>query len=397
MSRSPSRPEPRTRHAFAVAAEAVTPVVGSLLILGITVVGIAAALLWGGPELDRLEERGAQLAMIGEFREVRRDTLVLSLSDSARVPRISMDQGDLNLVEGTRIQIAATFDDLQLGAPDCTIHVTKLGVSGNNDQFAISTTAGCDNFEVSDNDLLTCAASTQCLRIYKVTGSNVNGARGTIVSSSGGDHVVAVSDGSPSVAQDLLASSWLFELGPGGTPPARGAAWVDVWNFRTTALEWSMPGRTGVSVYYEAGAIFATTRGTVSLVDAPPMDEEAYLTQDFVWRMPTMSGQTDGVSGRTVASMFVGLVGADQRTSRDDTQSLRLDFDGRYAEAWCNTLRLRTSDLQYGTYAEDPSFSCSAGDANGVRSIGYTTVDPITAVSTTFPFELFHARITTNL
>ncbi len=390
-----SRSEPLQRRSFADAIAAVTPVVGALLILGITVVGIAAALFWGAPELEKIEERGAQIAMIGEFREVRRDALVLSLSDSARVPQLTVEYGDLSLVEGTRIQIAATFDDLEANAPGCTIHVTKLAVGGNNDQFAVSA-PGCSNFAVAADDALTCAAGTECLRIYKITGSNLNGARGTIVSTTGSDHVVAVNDGTPATAQDLLASSWLFELADGGNPGLRSAAWVDVWNFRSVGLEWSMPGSSDVSVFYEAGAIFASSNGVISLTDAPPMDEEAFLTQDYVWRIPTMTGEFSSVGAPTTARMFVGLVGAEQRTSRDDTQSLRLDFDGAYAQAWCNTMRLRSADLLFGSYTEDPAFSCATGDANGVRSISYTTVDEFD-VATTFPFELFHARITTNL
>ncbi len=394
MSRSASRPEFRPIRRLLPSQDAVTPVVGALLILGITVVGIAAALFWGAPELEKLDEQGAQVAMIGDFRDVRRDILVLSLSDSARVPQISMEKGDLALVEGTRMTIGARFATLAGPASDCSIHVTKIGVGGNTDQFAISA-PDCPDFKVAADDALNCAAPAQCLRIYRVTGSNLNGARGTIVSSSGTDHVVSVSDGSPSVAQDLSASSWLFELGPPGPQPLRTSAYADVWSFRTTALKWSLQGLTNVEVYYEAGAIFSTRFGSITLVEAPPMDEEAYLTQDFVWRLPTLSGPLDGLSGRQDARMFVGLVGADQRTSRDDVSEVRLDFEGPYAQAWCNTMRLRNADLQFGTYNQDPSFTCDSGDANGVRSIRFTTVDD-DGNPTTFPFELFHARITTN-
>ncbi len=372
--------------------------VGGLLILGITVIGMVGALFWGAPELEKLDERGAQVAMIGDFRDVRRDTLVLSLSDSARVPRIAVEKGQLDLVEGTRIQIGATFDGLADFDPSCAIHVTQLAVAGNADQFAVSA-PGCDDigtFAVSGDDGFSCATAP-CLRVYKVTGSNLNAASAFVVSGPiGDDWVIRVEDGSPATAQDMLQHTWLFEVGPAATPPSRGAAWADIWSFRTLGLEWSMPGRTDVSVYYEAGAIFTSRNGAISLMDAPPMDEEAYLTQDFVWRLLTMSGSYDGITAPSNARMFVGLIGADQRTSRDDAVEVRMDFAGAFAQAWCNTMRLRSDDLQFGSYNEDPAFTCNAGDANGVRSIIYTTVDG-GGSPTSFPFELFHARITTNL
>src|SRR5687767_12502039 len=82
--------------------EAVSPVIGTILILAITVIGIASLLLWGGPTLERVQSQNAAVAMQGEFEGLRDASQELSVPDHSRFPAISMPSGEVSLAPGTR-------------------------------------------------------------------------------------------------------------------------------------------------------------------------------------------------------------------------------------------------------------------------------------------------------
>jgi FlaG/FlaF family flagellin (archaellin) len=60
---------------------AVSPVIGSVLILVITVLGIAGVLYWGAPMIERIQVQNAQAAMVGEFEDLRDSSRELSVPD----------------------------------------------------------------------------------------------------------------------------------------------------------------------------------------------------------------------------------------------------------------------------------------------------------------------------
>ncbi len=104
--------------------EAITPVIGSILILGISVLGIAAIMAWGAPALQILEEQNAQYAMLGEFEEVRQNSLALTITDGSRLPRVNLGSGEF-MVEPDRNRSMGQF----------TLR-TKKGIGGPSGRYA---------------------------------------------------------------------------------------------------------------------------------------------------------------------------------------------------------------------------------------------------------------------
>src|SRR5688572_28001382 len=142
---------------------AVTPVVGAILILAITILGIAGVLYWGAPMIDRIQSRNSQVAVVGEFQDLRDASSILSVPDHSRFPTIVIPRGELSLEEGTRIMVTSNrdYDGTANDFPNCDFRVTNANWDGSpTSTVSTATTTGCRTTGTS-------------LKVYSVSGSTL--------------------------------------------------------------------------------------------------------------------------------------------------------------------------------------------------------------------------------
>lgn len=364
--------------------DAVTPVIGSILILAITILGIAGILLWGAPTLQSIQDQNAQAGMVGEFQEMRRDSLVLSITDSSRVPRVNLETGTFGLQEGTRIMVSSMHDP---GFGDCGFHVTGWQAAPVR-QFSVDMT-DCRTFDTSGCPV---AAGEVCLRVFDVSGGNTFEKDITYdTSSTAPIHTFTLDDADA----DLTEGDWRFMISDGSANTD-----ADAWLLSTQALHWQLDSQRELAVRLEGGAIFSQQGETVFLQENPPISEEAFGNAgDFVLRLPTYTTNSQTtLSGRGSPSVFLSLVGQNLRISTDEAYMVRFDFHGTFAEGWCNGLLFRNAQLAEGEYQDEDGATniCTTPD-DDVWSLRYTRDAGAGTAPDPFAFEFIHARITTSL
>lgn len=354
--------------------EAVTPVLGSIMILGITVVGIAGIMLWGGPAVLRVQEQGAQAAMVGEFAELRELSLSLSVTDTSRIPGLSMGQGTFGIEPGTTIEFGADLD------ATCRLDVTE--VQALQIKF---TATGCGL--INDGSVVACGGGETCFNIHRVDTDNPIR---TVAVASTSMSPVGPSDSTPGVdytvdvaAVDLTTGGWMFELRTFGATEPKS----QVWRETTVAHHWQMKGDSLVQLHHEAGAIFASVDDRDFMIEAPPLSEEAFGLEWFWFRMPVMDGPDRSITGKLTQEVSLVLDRSPVRISSDDLYRVRMSFIGDYAESWCDNLLFRDFSAP-GTWTS--SNACAAG-ADARRDVQY--------VPDTVPDELefSHAYISTSI
>lgn len=338
--------------------DAVTPVIGTVIVLAITVAGIGMALFMGGPVLVRLRERAALENVVGQFEDVRVAANDMYIPDESRYPTISIPAGQLILGQGSHMLVTVNNDATK---PDCDFRVTEW--ADWNNQLAVSFPAA------TCRTMMACPATgtNACLQVHRV-----DGATETAVTASGA--------GSITLGEDLSKDSdYVFRI-----LDSASAIQAQAWLFHMDRLSWN----TGaVDAAYEGGGIFAQEGEGFYLASSPLVSEDP-LSGPFFLRVPTL--QDSAYGGFTGSgSHSVGLV-MDSGHLRVDlalANLVRLDFHGDLAEPWCNAFLLRdvlaSLDGDYyrdvakptGTPAHgdnDPAHACSGGNAaDGVRSVKY--------------------------
>lgn len=357
--------------------EAVTPVVGTIMILAITVLGIGAIMLWGAPTLQAIQDRNAVVSMQGEFIEVRTGTLDLMIDKSSRVPQVVMESGHLGIEQGTRFLITSDeFDEEGGGYVGCSMVVT-----GWTDGGAFDIDQGCTALNSAPAvDCETAAAGGLCLLVSAVTGSNEADADlSPTVTNTGSTWQFSFDD-----ASDLSTGTWVLRL-----YDEDGDVAAQSWILETDRLAWDLSTVSGsYGVHLEGGAVFETNGIRTFLVKSPALQEDASGLDDVFLRIPTyLDGERSSVSGGNTIGVFIGQVGNNHvRVQSDATDQIRYAFDGDLAESWCNSFLARNTLFSPARYAEPTTSSC----ADSPAVVTYDT-------GGSFPFELSHARISTRL
>lgn len=362
----------RVRAPLGTDERGVTPVIGSIMVLAITVLGIAGVMLWGAPTIQRIQDRNAQVGMIGEFDDIRLSALALSVPDASRTPTLVMQEGRLFIQDGTTYMVTVSHD--AGGAYEaCDFHVTGWS-TGAVDVFAASGT-GCRTIRVG-TECDTLDATQACLEVHEVSGSNLIE---KTVARSGADYQVA--------GEDLTDGNWLFRLTNDEVTSLE--VYAESFLVRSHMHSWRLESPIDArEVHQDGGAVFSRGGGTWFLESDVPFQEDAFGSGDYVLWLRTFSAISENaIEGRGSVSIFLGLVGSYTRVSVDDALRVRYDFDGELAEPWCRALLARNDDLTGDPYAE--ATSCT----DDVPSVVYTR----DAGATAFTFEFLHANVRTSL
>lgn len=92
--------------------DAITPIVGTMLVFVIIFGGMAGALVFGVPAINGLQDRAAVDDMATQLQAVRREAERLTAEGAGAVVALAPSQGSINLEEGTRMAVAISYDGL---------------------------------------------------------------------------------------------------------------------------------------------------------------------------------------------------------------------------------------------------------------------------------------------
>lgn len=365
---------------------AVTPVVGTILILLISVLGVGAIMAWGGPTVQKIQDRNALTAMVQEFEDIRTKSVGLTVAENAALPTIVLTNGDLSIQNGSRIMVTINVTD---GTQGCNFHVygwndaTPATISydapGPSSSACGKDPDGAGN-NYKDFDF----------EVWQVTGASVT----RVVHNQNITAGTGITCGSNCSALDFSQGDWLFQI-TNVHGDSRTFVYAEAWLFTTEQIRWSLQtSQKDMAVMTEGGAIFSYLDGTYFLERFPRIQEDAFGNDDTVARLFSYkpSANLASASGHGQYSIALSLEGNHLRNSTTAAGQVRFDFAGELAEAWCNSLINRNADINENRYSEDPSFTCASGNIESIRSVTYRP--PGTA---TFPFEFIHAIIKSTL
>ncbi len=362
--------------------EAITPVIGSILILGISVLGIAAIMAWGAPALQILEEQNAQYAMLGEFEEVRQNSLALTITDGSRLPRVNLGSGEFMVEPGTRIAVTTVFAGPTAAIPDCRMDLQDWAAADDT-QVSIDVVDCLQTRVETGSPGCPGASEAMCVRAYQVDGRKFT----QVLAESNS----VIGSGTGTLTLDLPTSfatgSWLVRLEdrPGGI------VYAETWVIEYQALHWQINGRTDPFLRLEAGALFSGEGERRFLEQAPPIAEQAFGSDELILRWPMLEGPAVDRSGLQSLTVFLRLEDNLLRVD-DDVRTVQYDFEGEFASAWCMGLSFR-DDLVDGGFAYRqpyPDRACSGSTHDDER---YTIVYDRDAGTTPFPFAFTHVQI----
>lgn len=140
--------------------DAITPIVGTMLVFVIIFGGMAGALIFGVPAIKGLQDRASVDDMATQLQAVRREAERLTAEGSGASVALAPSQGSINLEEGTRMAVAISYN----GASAQQGLALAWGKGGKKQNIA-NTPQHCD-FHLQDwadkNDLVTLVAK-DCL------------------------------------------------------------------------------------------------------------------------------------------------------------------------------------------------------------------------------------------
>jgi hypothetical protein len=361
--------------------EAVTPVIGSILILAITVLGVAGIMLWGAPAIQRIQDQNAQLAMVGEFQDLRQASLALSVPDATRTPTVIIQDGTIGIRNASRFLVAASHD-LSASYLDCNFHASNWH-SGAADSFTV-TNPSC-RIPLGTSSCTPPLSSNQaCLQVFKVTGNNLIERSPVVVAAAGANtYTVSVA------GQDFTKGNWAFLLTNGEVTTR--VVHAQVWLASSAMHYWEMQSNVGDrGVYHDGGAVFSRHGQSWFLEKGAAIQEDAFGTGEFVFWLRTYSAmQPTAFTGRGDVTVELGLVGSYTRIDSAAVRTVRLDFHGELSEPWCNAILDRNDIIP-----DSELYSLATADCTvAVPSLKYQR----NAGATAFRFEFLDAHIRTAI
>lgn len=356
------------------AESGVTPVIGTILVLLISVAGIGVTLLVGVPVMDDLQERGNLQAMEGQFEQLRHDAAALNVQGTSRTTGVNLPQGTLSTTTGTSLLLgeyvtasASTSCELRAWADgdDTVVAPLDLGcpVLGN-------LAAACGpappwwQFEAFLNWIICVGLACDggyfegdCLVVERWDGAWE-------------DVDVEVEEITNAVLlehQVDTAPLWRFEIYEDGQPVHTRfyIAWSD-------AVRWADGGS---EVVYEWGGLVETVAGDEYVHAMPRL-----LDGDpFVLGLTSIEADSSSLAGSGAHGIRMDAAGLVTVTDTASVQALRLDFAGERGKAWCDAFLFRNSAHAGTPYGAVPATSqrCSLAVGGSAPDVAYSVLyDP---------------------
>jgi hypothetical protein len=409
----------------------VSAVIGTVLVLAITVLGIASILYWGAPTIDRIQSRNAQTSMEGEFEGLRDASQELSVPDHSRFPTVAVPTGSLAVQQGTRFMVTVDYDGdatscSGVSCKNCDFHVTDWSDSGAN-AAKVAVAAGGSGCRTAVNcGAGTPAAGQACLEVYSVGVTSL--VKQTITATANcpltptatACTAPVVQTPAPAVNVDFSQGDWMFQLTDASTTTTP-TVYAQAWLHSTDQVSWKLTSTTGNwEEYLDGGAIFSRSGSTYFLEKEAAIGDTSFGPSYVGFWLRTLKATAySAIDGQGSHQVFLSLKGNSVRADIATAYRLRYDFSGALAQPWCNALLFRSAHLTNGgtpplftaVYKDDTTnnFSCASGgtgDSLGLRSVCYiqfaaaatAPANPCTSTTgTPFRFRFLHARIDASL
>lgn len=374
---SPSNPE-----------SAVTPIVGTVIVLAITVAGIATALFMGTPVLTRLRERAALENVVGQLEEVRAAANDMYVPDESRYPTVSIPAGHLSLGDGSHLLVTVDQDIAGTTYDNCDFRVKDWSdwTTANANKVTVTATgcptiAGINNATTGThcNGAALALATGACFEAYRVNGTAPTSWPVCTASTTASCYLTWTASGATYTLSFPMSGSadYLFRL-----TNSTSTVYAQAWLMHMDRIAWNTGG---VHANYEGGGIFAQEGNGFFLASSPLVSEEP-LGGAYFLRIPTLQGSEHGAFTGS-GSHSVGLILKSGHVRVDMVQAtlVRIDFHGDLAEPWCNAFLLRDvlASLDGDYYKDvgaavaqggdnDPPHACSGtASPDAIRSVKY--------------------------
>lgn len=331
------------RRRFRLDQRAVSPVIGTVLVLFIVLMAMAGILSWGVPAIQGLQEHAEFQSVLTQMIQTDQELRVLRDPQNTRRTPISMNTGQLNVYEGSRWVVAVHLD------PD----YTNLNVTGWESDT--SSALVLRNFTATSNKNVTVdrvqggtftssATTTTCTQDCAMT-----------LSHRPNDNTTRIQVRMASV---LKAEVWIFEAGR--------------ITYRLSTTD------TTNRAHIEMGAVFQQQGTSLFLEETPTIKEPDFTVNpedaSYLFRALQLEGNTSasGKGRHQVLGHLVDNYGiARGRPSLENASSVRIQIDdsgaanteGLLEEGFCNIL-----DKQ--TYYTEGDGLCDNGDVNVVYNPG---------------------------
>lgn len=365
--------------------DGVTPVIGTILLLGIFALTTVAVLLASTPLLDRIQGQGAQQTMVSDLSSAREAMMHVSGPDSQRSVPLRQTSGVLSYGNPQAVIITVNQDTLSnLG---CDLQLSGwVDVNGDLDpatntlsvqtQNCATITASCPG-----------AAGQVCMDAFRVVGGSLQSVAATSTATT-----------LQLTSTTLGSDDWLFRLRTGGSD---FRVLSEAWLVQSDRLAWQRSGATSASVDLYLGAIINRSGGGIVSERPWPFtygDSSAFhvlrvLDLDAVQPGATTQPGTHEARFRVAESTSRTRLDGSSSTAGGTPHDLlatrlRLDFAGDLARAMCLAWDFRDLSFGNGPFQPDPDTPC---DGSGIQSVVYDSVAG--SASDTFPLEVSYAHI----
>lgn len=369
------------RDARTLAADdgAVTAVMGTVLMLGITAVAIALVAAMGLPALQRLQDRAALQSMAGQLGQAHAALGGLAGVDATRTVPIQLPSGAVSVRDDGRVAVAVMQDAAN---PACDVHVT--GWSDPEPTALAYAAPGCRNIVAALTPvcnllpligLLCTLTDNSVWEAYRADGGSLQAV--PLLPTTGPAGAFLRADGG-AFSRD---TDWLFRLSNGENDPSTAAplvVYAEVWLLASDRVTWTVDSGD-VALDLAAGWLWSTDGDAVAPLGEPGVTERALgdAGEDFVLRLPLVRGDPDGgFDDRGEHRLELRQSSAVMRNRLEgggagDAYRLRLDVDGAQAGAACLSLLLRNAALGEVRWEEDADYTCADGGDGNLRSVTY--------------------------
>lgn len=341
----------------------VSPVIGMILVLGISVVGIAATVYWGLPAIDEMKANVEVRTIEGQFTALDATVKELVAGTTQRTAKRwqpSMSRGEILMTNEAEAWVYA------------------VDVQGFTSSLWYGSLADRDHGVVIRN---TGTSANVQVEAFRVTGSSQEQ---LTVSTSSGDSTAAVFP--ITIAQDAEAPFYLWS-GTDEMPISTGIFHIKVWEGADVISEmWYVEtGRTvyqsdaGLSlksVVANNGAVLTGTNGNFVVVNTPstPPPSSSGGTMRFFSRAVVLDG-TGSFAGSDRFDVLLSLYSTSTLASYDCLNgdgcisASKIAVLGDYKTAWYSYLT--NANRGYGYASEDVAFT-----GGTVEYLVDTPVDP---------------------
>lgn len=342
----------------------VSPLVGTVLVLGISVAGTAAALLLGAPALERLQEQAALDAMVAQFEAVREAQSAMSLAGDGRTLGTSLPSGVLRVEPGTRWLVTANQDPTY---PLCDLRILDWADGDRDIHLDLASAGPCRS--LVGNQAVDCLlaelpageATSACLEVYRVDGDTevpvpIDSTTGTRIRLEEG------------LAADATYVLRLTDL--------ETSVYTQAWLLPTDRLHWS-GGRVGLDL--EGGALVAHGRSGDRTVAPPRIDEGVSTAGPLLVVFPGLRAE-HGTQVQGGGTQTMGLrLEASYVRHQGTAYLVRVDLAGQNAQPLCEALLQGSLDAAAAWEADTLTGECGT---TGVQATVPVTEDD--TVSATF-------------